>query len=215
MRSQIIIACVLMIAASPAVAAGKYRCKDFAADYKATPERETVDTRSNPSMAMAAGFLMGSYYARTGDDFLSKDTKGLGTFEKQVVEECAKNPGERVPVVVLKLAEGLLPASTGSSSKSTGEYNALSLTDFRLDADDLIGKKIEVSGILQTMGDMSMLGEELFTMNKVFVDTKKLPRDSRRFIIEKCEQGCQITVRGKAGKVLMNNGIIAEAITPQ
>ncbi|UWU12801.1 hypothetical protein N2599_11500 [Rhizobium sullae] len=91
----------------------------------------------------------------------------------------------------------------------------MSLTDVKLDAKQMQGKKVEVSGVLITMGDMAMLGDSPFSTNRLFVDNKKLSREERKYILENCEGGCSITVRGKVGSVMLNDGIIADAIATQ
>lgn len=212
MKALVFVVCAIVATAGEAEAAEKYRCKDFVATYKAMPEAETINPRSDPNLAMSAGLVMGAYYAKTGDDFLAQDTSGLGKFERSVIDACSRSPNERVPVIVFKLAEKLNPLSK-LSSQSSDDYTPVSVTDLRLDAESLGGKRVEISGVLQMMGDLAMLGEERFSMNKIFVETKNLPRNDRKFIIQNCESGCQVTIRGKAGNVMMNVGLVAEEIT--
>ncbi|MBX5164822.1 MULTISPECIES: hypothetical protein [Rhizobium] len=214
------IACfaLFMIAASSAHGEDQYRCKSFVADFMAISSTEKMKSSTNVNLAQAAGFLMGSYFAKTGADFESANTSGLGEFEKKVVGECSAHPNDGVSATVLRLAASLKTVDAVAAKPADvkpGGYEAMSLTDVKLDAKQMQGKKVEVSGVLITMGDMAMLGDSAFSSNKLFVDNKKLSREERKYILENCEGGCSITVRGKVGSVMLNDGIIADAIATQ
>lgn len=91
-------------------------------------------------------------------------------------------------------------------------YAATSITDLRLDADAMAGKRVVLTGALQQLGELVMLKQQLFDTNAVFIDVKSVPREERRRILELCARGCTATVSGKVERVMMQPGLMAEHV---
>lgn len=201
-----------------AQAADQYRCKDFVADFRFGSLQEKIGPGSDANIALSAGFLMGVYFTKTGDEFGGIDDTGLAQFGKDVITECSAHPDDRVPLTIMRVSSSLKPRSAPSAkaaSHTAGDYTPISLTDLRLDAKQMQGKKVEVTGVVTIMGEIAMIGDSLFSSNKLFVESKKLSRENRKYLLENCDGGCTITVRGKVGTVMLNDGIIADDIATQ
>lgn len=88
------------------------------------------------------------------------------------------------------LASSVTSTISGGSNTRTAKqsYKPVSLVDFRTDAAELQGQRIELAGVLQQLGDMILLKEEIFSMNAVFVDINAIPREDRRRVFQYCGQ---------------------------
>ncbi|TBY57036.1 hypothetical protein E0H59_05430 [Rhizobium leguminosarum bv. viciae] len=214
---RVIVSFIFFLAmVASAHAADQYRCKDFVADFGAISVQDKIGPGSDAKWALAAGFVMGAYFSKTGDDFGGKNDSGLAAFEKAVVAECSAHPEDLVPLTVLRLSASLEPSGAlPAKATNTGDYTPISLTDLKLDAKQMQGKKVEVTGVVMIMGDIAMIGESLFSSNKLFVESKKLSRGNRKYLLENCDAGCSITIRGKVATVMLNDGIIADDIVTQ
>ena len=92
-----------------------------------------------------------------------------------------------------------------------GDYQSMGITDLRLDIDQLHGELVEVDVSLTKSGDMVMLTnpEDMGDMNPVMADDSELPREDRRFILERCGmQGCNVTVRGEVQNIMFEPGLM-------
>lgn len=111
-----------------------------------------------------------------------------------------------------------IPSNGGGSAKAetpsvaSNSYSKISLSDLMLDIDILDGQKIEVSGILAVMDDMAMLSPTEESLSNIGVDTKGLPRQTRKYLIERCGVGCRVTIRGTVGDVDFSKGIVADEL---
>lgn len=180
-----------------------YRCKDFVSDMMAfNADKSITWTEMGTNFSQAVGTIVGVYFGRSGEEY-NYESDGYNRFQDAVFGECKRSPNEKVAVVALR---------TPIRKPSVPVYESISLVDLRLDFDKLKGRKIEVKGTLQTLGEISMIGAELFDSNKMFVEVKGLPRTSRKYILENCDSGCEITIRGKVSIVMLNPGIVAEEI---
>jgi hypothetical protein len=100
--------------------------------------------------------------------------------------------------------------SQRSDTIPTSGGQRMSVTDFVLDYDSLIGKKVEVQGYLFFMSDILFLYASEESTTAVSVDFSGLSRDKRRVIMEECDgEYCKATVIGTAGEVDFDKGIIA------
>lgn len=71
-------------------------------------------------------------------------------------------------------------ARSGTLPPGGHGYQAVSLTDLKLDYDSLRGKGVEVSGNLILSGKMALLGSGATDTSPFLVDLKAVPRDQRR-----------------------------------
>ena len=95
-------------------------------------------------------------------------------------------------------------------------YQAISLTDLKLDYDSLRGQGVEVSGTLMLSGEMALLASGATDSSPLLVDLKALPRDQRRALLERCTvPGCAITMRGKVDRVMEQRAIVADGAAIQ
>jgi hypothetical protein len=94
----------------------------------------------------------------------------------------------------------------------SGEYQKLSLTDFKLDQAQLKGHRVAVDGSLWSFGGMVLLKSGLADFSPVMVKMDAVPRDQRKQLIEQCQQGCEVTVLGTVGDTGFATGIIAQQL---
>ena len=90
--------------------------------------------------------------------------------------------------------------SEGSWLGNTYEGNSkiFKVSDVLLDKDMLIGKEILVEGVFAGLTeDMSFLYEELGSSSTISVNTEKLIRNQRKYLLTSCTGGCSIIVKGK------------------
>jgi hypothetical protein len=92
--------------------------------------------------------------------------------------------------------------------------SAMSLVDFKTDRKELIGKTVEVEGVLTPFVEgIALLGTQIGDLHPVSIDVTKLPRDQRRSVLS-CPSACKAKVRGKAGTVSIGQiGIVATEIS--
>ena len=95
-------------------------------------------------------------------------------------------------------------------------YQAISLTDLKLDYDTLRGQGVEVSGNLMLSGEMALLGSGATDTSPFLVDLKAVPRDQRRALLERCMvPGCAVTMHGKVDRMMEQRGIVADGAAIQ
>ena len=90
--------------------------------------------------------------------------------------------------------------SEGSWLGNTYEGNSkiFKVSDVLLDKDMLIGKEILVEGVFAGLTeDMSFLYEELGSSSTISINTEKLIRNQRKYLLTSCTGGCSIIVKGK------------------
>lgn len=106
-------------------------------------------------------------------------------------------------------------SAVDASSENVEAHNsgAISWKDFRLDYQSLKGEVITTSGLLLLFGDGGMLYDVDMGITAFFVEIKRLPRDQRRAILERCSSPCAVDITGRAADVLMNPGIIATNVS--
>ena len=88
-------------------------------------------------------------------------------------------------------------------------YQRMSLTDLKLDLSDLVGQKIEVEAKVMSVGGMIMISDpaQPFDTNPVTGSADNLSRDDRRFILENCDMGCTVRIRGAVVKTMLGEEI--------
>jgi len=110
---------------------------------------------------------------------------------------------------ILLRSDGTYEILLQVKENSSGKYKKISIVDLKLDIQDLGGHLVEVTGQLGSFGDFLMLGDPSTGMDTspVLAEAKKLSREERRYIIEKCNLGCRITVRGEVSTVMFQPGL--------
>ena len=89
--------------------------------------------------------------------------------------------------------------STSSDSTSAenvaNEGNKITFVDCLLDCDTLIGKTVQISGVL--VGTSTALYESTAGLgDNIMIKDKDLSRDDRKYILTNCNAGCEIEVVG-------------------
>ena len=92
------------------------------------------------------------------------------------------------------------------------EVPKMKVSDVFLDFKSLIGKKIHVPGFLITIGDLQMLYDNRGDLNALTIDSGDLSRDDRKYILEKCTQGCRLEFIGIVEDSLMGKGLKVEKL---
>jgi hypothetical protein len=85
-----------------------------------------------------------------------------------------------------KLRDDIVAANQPKQAKLKG-YTPIDLADLKVDIKSMVGKKVEVSALIQTMGDTSFLKSDALDMSPVFSLTDKLPRDDRKKLLNGCQ----------------------------
>lgn len=104
-----------------------------------------------------------------------------------------------------------IPISAPAKISSGG---TISWADLNVDYKELRGKTVTTSGYFVIMGDQGILYESSndLGMNALFLDVERVPREQRRDLFKHCSNGCDATVSGKVGDILMQRGITAKSI---
>jgi hypothetical protein len=92
----------------------------------------------------------------------------------------------------------------------------MSVSDFILDYNSLQNKNVCVSGNIMSMGDIDsiMLSDRQNSMTSIFIDVTKLPRETKKQILQNCGimQTCTNTVCGYPAQVMLNKGLSVNEI---
>lgn len=125
------------------------------------------------------------------------------------VEQCRLIPDDAKRLACYdKLAALARPSTLPPSAHG---YQAVSLTDLKLDYDSLRGLDVEVSGNLILSGEMALLASGTTDTSPLLVDLKAVPRDQRRALLERCMvPGCTVTMRGKVDRMMEQRAIVAD-----
>ena len=108
-------------------------------------------------------------------------------------------------------AAGASPAPV-PAAPAAPSYRQVTLVDLQIDAAELRGHRVEVTGVMHQVGEMVMLKDSLFSATGLFVEIAAVPREERRRILKLCGQGCTAVVRGTGATVMMNPGVKAERV---
>ena len=102
-------------------------------------------------------------------------------------EECRaiQNPVDRLKCYDAKDPPGhTVPSSTGR----------MSIVDFKTDRSSLMGKPVEVEGLLMPFGESALLAGEVGDLSPVFIDIGKVEREQRRTMFA-CSAPCKAVGR--------------------
>ena len=102
--------------------------------------------------------------------------------------------------------------ATAPTAPAAPTYRPMTLVDLQVDAAEMRGHRVEVTGVLQQVGEMVMLKDTLFSATGLFVEVTSVPREERRRMLQLCGQGCTAVVRGIGATVMMNPGVKAERV---
>ena len=92
------------------------------------------------------------------------------------------------------------------------ECRTVTLVDLLLNQGSLDGDKVKVPGDLVMVGENAVLRRSDADPSPLFVDIKAVPREQRRRMLQLCGAGCAAEVRGTAGRILGQPGIVAESV---
>lgn len=103
----------------------------------------------------------------------------------------------------------ILSLASFSSYSQEPEYKSISITDLKLDLSELVGEKVEVEAELMSVSGVVMLSDptQQFDANPVTGTSDSLPRDDRRYILEHCDMGCTVKVRGVVVRSMLGEEI--------
>ncbi|OQB47423.1 MAG: hypothetical protein BWY02_02135 [bacterium ADurb.Bin157] len=103
-------------------------------------------------------------------------------------------------------------ADTTHQNAATATYQSMDLIDLKIDIASLMGKKVKVKALGQLCGDMFLIKKDMMDVSPIIVETKDLPREQRKYIIQNCNLGAPVIIYGTVGTVMFQNGLIAEKI---
>ena len=93
-------------------------------------------------------------------------------------------------------------------------YTRMSISDFSRDRASLakVQAKVEVAGRLQELigGESYELGSKLSMADRITINTKDLPREQRKAILDRCNSGCDAVVQGRVIGNMGNTWLSAE-----
>ncbi|RYD94409.1 MAG: hypothetical protein EOP50_09565 [Sphingobacteriales bacterium] len=72
-------------------------------------------------------------------------------------------------------------------AQQQGVYAPIDLADLKVDIKQMIGKRVVVSALVQTMGEISMLKSDPLDMAPLWAATDALPRDDRKKLASSCQ----------------------------
>jgi hypothetical protein len=101
------------------------------------------------------------------------------------------------------------PASTSKVEAAP----SISWSDLQVDYKKMRGKNVTTNGKFLFMGEQGLLYDKNMGMTAFFVDVEKLPRDQRSLLYRNCTAGCDLSITGKVGDVIMQRGIVADSIS--
>ncbi|TBG52621.1 hypothetical protein [Rhizobium leguminosarum] len=93
----------------------------------------------------------------------------------------------------------VLPAANGQEMGVQNDgYEPISVIDLKLDSAKLLNHKISVRGKLGVLGDDAFLADpdQDADYSQVTVDISGLTRADRKYILQNCQDDCEITVNG-------------------
>lgn len=72
-------------------------------------------------------------------------------------------------------------------------------TDINVD-DELVGKEVLVAGVYMHMGTWDYLYDEAGSPNFIQLDISKLPKETKKSIMQNCNEGCEAKLKGVVSK---------------
>lgn len=143
--------------------------------------------------------------------------KGVKSIEesrlKELINIAGNKPSESMLGEIMACMMALIPV--GKREMVTSNLAPISTDDFRLDYSSLKGKKVLVEGEVLYMMNIFTLKKNNMDLSPILIDVSNLPRDEQKKILQECAtltSVCKGVVYGIAGKVMYQNGIIAEGI---
>ena len=79
------------------------------------------------------------------------------------------------------------------------EAEYLQPTDINVD-DELVGKEVLVAGVYMHMGTWDYLYDEAGSSNFIQLDISKLPKETKKSIMQNCNEGCNAKLKGVVSK---------------
>lgn len=85
-----------------------------------------------------------------------------------------------------KIRDSMVAAYKPDATKGAA-FQAIGLTDLKVDIKGMVGKRVSVVGLIQSMGEFSMLKADVMDMTPVWVFTENLSRDDRKKLLSGCQ----------------------------
>ncbi|MBB4243714.1 MULTISPECIES: hypothetical protein [Rhizobium] len=98
------------------------------------------------------------------------------------------------------------------AAKKVDTALTISWSDLQVDYKKMRGQSVTTSGKFLFMGEQGLLYDKNGGMTAFFVNVEKLPRDQLSLLYNNCTSGCDISVSGKVGDVMMQRGITAASV---
>lgn len=135
---RLLLAAALFFAATASQAAEPYICKDFAKDFQALIADMPKDIDALPTQFLrASGFMLGAFYAHSGEPFDPDSTAGMRAYEDEVLAACLKQPDRRLSLVALDVVRQ--PKERGKSFTVTDTRPEAQIIGGRIEYEDLLG----------------------------------------------------------------------------
>jgi len=94
-------------------------------------------------------------------------------------------------------------------------YKELKIADLKTDIESLDGIEVSVAGRWYMLSEDFVMPEERGSVDMIYVNISKLPREERLTINRSCGGGCVVSVKGTVGKIRNGFGIYAGHIEVQ
>ncbi|MCP1674340.1 hypothetical protein J2T57_001442 [Natronocella acetinitrilica] len=103
----------------------------------------------------------------------------------------------------------------GQAQPESGDYQRMGIGDLKLDIREMYGAQVEFRTEVVSFGEVITLGDpsqRFGDSSPIFATPGRLAREDRHFLIERCANGCVVTVRGEIGRVFMEPGVILHTL---
>lgn len=98
-----------------------------------------------------------------------------------------------------KIRDDIYGRNTANPKQAARTYQQISLIDLKVDIKEMVGMKIEVSGVLQMLGELIYLKSEPMDMTPLLVNVANVSREERKALLQRCSTLCNGKVSGTVG----------------
>lgn len=113
-----------------------------------------------------------------------------------------------VPDAPRSVAQGNSPEPSSESP-----YPRISMEDLKTDIKEMLGKKVSVSALAQTVGQLFLLKSDLMDMTPIVFDIDTLPREDRKKLVNSCQiVPCRAVFFGTIKSLNMGIGLRVEKV---
>lgn len=120
--------------------------------------------------------------------------------------------------LVLTAALMVMGAPTQAQTKAAAappasQYVTVKIEDLKVDLKQMVGKKVAVGALAESMGEMLFLKASEFDTNSIEADFERLPREDRKKIANDCQMNsCRGTFYGTVRNLSLGVGVVLDKV---